>query len=497
VGSGILYAGMPANANTLSTAPANRNVREFLAICARHNVPYGDLSCLPVLLRELNANKHFAMHFWSAVAGMTEKHAAGTDAALAAIVEAVTGRTVGEAREAGPAHRILVERLGRMLNGQDLPADDLKEVAAGATPSPRLAELPQEHSHNTSFLEEEQVLPIRSGPRKPHRVEKRLATEREARSRMARPTPASGESPRLVLMPESDSVVAPAVPVQPAPVESKTRMVTPLISEEPVIPLRHQAGAVPLSSYADTTPRRSVAAGPMIGLLVAIFVAGSGYVILRHGGSEMWGRASTAMRAGYGSAISTWHTEPAQTAVPTAEPSAPTARPAVPADTPVPTALPANSTSAPPSASQPLPIDKPGVQAPPERIPGLTPSEKMAAAAASHQDRTPPSVIPIPDETGSAPVSVPEATMNAHLLVSRVPVLPDEVRQSGVSGVVRMQALINKSGYVSRLHVLEGPTELRHPALEAVTAWRYRPYLVDGQPVDVSTTISVDFSSLE
>ena len=87
--------------------------------------------------------------------------------------------------------------------------------------------------------------------------------------------------------------------------------------------------------------------------------------------------------------------------------------------------------------------------------------------------------------------------MNAHLLVSRVPVLPDEVRQSGVSGVVRMQALINKSGYVSRLHVLEGPTELRHPALEAVTAWRYRPYLVDGQPVDVSTTISVDFSSLE
>lgn len=87
--------------------------------------------------------------------------------------------------------------------------------------------------------------------------------------------------------------------------------------------------------------------------------------------------------------------------------------------------------------------------------------------------------------------------MNAHLIVSRVPVLPDDVRASGVTGVVRMQALINRAGYVSRLHVLQGATALRHPALEAVSAWRYRPYMVNGRAVDVETTITVDFSSLE
>jgi hypothetical protein len=477
---------MPANANPLQTAPASRNVREFLAVCARHNVPYGDLNCLPALLRELNANKHFAMHFWSAVAGMTEKHAAGTEAALAAIVEAVTGRTLVEVREAGPAHRILVERLERMLNGQDVPLEDLKEVAGRTAASPPLSELPQEHSHHASLQEEEQVLPIRNGRRKPSRVDKRIATKREPGTRIAPQAPVPGESPRLVLMPESNSDVASAVPERRTPGVSEARRTTPLLSEEPVIPLRHQAGAVPLSGYAETTPRRSVPAGLTIGVLVALFVAGSAYVILRNGGGEMWERARTAMRAGYGSAVSTWHTEPAQTALPT---------PVIPAPAAGATA---NSTPTPPIASQPSVIDRPAAQTTPtQHSLGLTPSEKMAAAAASHQDRTPPPVIPIPDETGSALLSVPEATMNAHLIASRVPVVPDEVRQNGISGVVRMQAFINKNGYISHLHVLEGPTELRHPALEAVAAWRYRPYIVNGQPVDVSTIISVDFSSLE
>src|SRR5436305_454815 len=133
---------MSANVNPPPTAPASRNVREFVAVCARHNVPYGELNCLPGLLRELGANKHFAMHFWAAVAGMTEKQSAGTDAVLSAIAEAVTGRTVDEIREAGPAHRILLEPLERMLNGQDVPGEDLKEVNQPVTPEPavKLAE---------------------------------------------------------------------------------------------------------------------------------------------------------------------------------------------------------------------------------------------------------------------------------------------------------------------------------------------------------------------
>jgi protein TonB len=120
----------------------------------------------------------------------------------------------------------------------------------------------------------------------------------------------------------------------------------------------------------------------------------------------------------------------------------------------------------------------------------------MAAIAAYNQQRNGAEPSAAPTYVAGGRVSVPEPTMDSYLVVSRVPVLPEEARQRGITGIVRMQATINRSGYVSRLHVLQGPTELRHPALEAASAWRYRPYLINGQPVDVTTTITVDFSSL-
>ena len=125
----------------------------------------------------------------------------------------------------------------------------------------------------------------------------------------------------------------------------------------------------------------------------------------------------------------------------------------------------------------------------------------MAAAAAYNQQREAGFAAGAPPAAGTPGtdglVQVPEAAMNAHLIVSRVPVIPDDARESGVTGIVRMQATINRNGYVQRLHVLQGPTQLRPAALAAVSAWRYRPYLVNGQPVNVMTTITIDFSSLE
>jgi len=476
---------MPANANPLPTAPASRNVREFLAVCARHNVPYGDLNCLSALLREVNTNKHFAMHFWSVVAGMTEKQAAGMDVVLGAIVEAVTGRTVDEVRQAGPAHRILLERLERMLNGQDVLAEDHGESSASAAINSDTKDLDERTLWPKPDLEEEQVLPIRRATVKPRRVPRRRPEpEHTPDARPGSRTPAPEESPRLVLMPEPEASIVEASAVEGIP---PRRRLNRLISEEPVIIARYPSGGVPLSGYAETAPRRTVSAGAVIGALVALFVAGGGYLILRNGGGEMWERARTAMQAGYGSAVSTWHGEPAQPEAQQTTTPAPT--------TPVPAAVPAQTSS---SNSKPPVVDRvtPPTTGPAPRA-ELTPFEKMAATAAANQDRTPPPVNPIPDETSGTAVAVPEATMNSHLIVSRVPVVPDEVRQNGISGVVRMQALINRNGYVSRLHVLQGATELRHPALEAVSAWRYRPYMVNGQPVDVATTITVDFSSLE
>jgi len=83
--------------------------------------------------------------------------------------------------------------------------------------------------------------------------------------------------------------------------------------------------------------------------------------------------------------------------------------------------------------------------------------------------------------------------MESRLVDSRVPAYPDSAKLAGVEGSVVMQAIISRDGRVKRLHVIEGDSRLRGPAVDAVYKWRYRPYLLDGQPVDVATTISVDF----
>lgn len=83
--------------------------------------------------------------------------------------------------------------------------------------------------------------------------------------------------------------------------------------------------------------------------------------------------------------------------------------------------------------------------------------------------------------------------MEANLIASRVPVYPEAAKSSRVSGHVVMQAIISKDGTVTGVHVTEGDSRLRAAAEEAVYKWRYRPYLLDGQPVEVTTTITVDF----
>jgi protein TonB len=86
--------------------------------------------------------------------------------------------------------------------------------------------------------------------------------------------------------------------------------------------------------------------------------------------------------------------------------------------------------------------------------------------------------------------------MSQYLVSSRVPVYPDAARADHIQGRVLLQAVINENGFVGHLHVLDGDPALRRAALDAVSTWHYRPYLVDGTPVAVTTTIPVDFSGL-
>jgi protein TonB len=59
---------------------------------------------------------------------------------------------------------------------------------------------------------------------------------------------------------------------------------------------------------------------------------------------------------------------------------------------------------------------------------------------------------------------------------------------------VVLQAVISKAGAIENLRVVSGSPMLQQAALEAVRQWRYRPYLLNGEPVEVETTIHVVFN---
>jgi protein TonB len=82
----------------------------------------------------------------------------------------------------------------------------------------------------------------------------------------------------------------------------------------------------------------------------------------------------------------------------------------------------------------------------------------------------------------------------ANLIEHIAPVYPRLAIQAHVQGVVVLEAVITTSGDVDSLRVVSGHPLLVQAALDAVRQWRYRPTLLNGQPVEVITTITVTFS---
>jgi peptidyl-prolyl cis-trans isomerase A (cyclophilin A) len=81
------------------------------------------------------------------------------------------------------------------------------------------------------------------------------------------------------------------------------------------------------------------------------------------------------------------------------------------------------------------------------------------------------------------------------MLVSKTPpVYPIDAKQAGVQGTVVLSAVIGRDGIIRDLQVVSGPDLLQQAALDAVKMWRYRPYLLNGQPVEVRTTINIIFT---
>jgi protein TonB len=74
-----------------------------------------------------------------------------------------------------------------------------------------------------------------------------------------------------------------------------------------------------------------------------------------------------------------------------------------------------------------------------------------------------------------------------------MPVYPPIAKATGMQGTVVLQATIARNGTIANLHVVSGSTMLQQAALDAVRNWLYRPYLLNGEPVEVETTVNVVF----
>jgi len=105
----------------------------------------------------------------------------------------------------------------------------------------------------------------------------------------------------------------------------------------------------------------------------------------------------------------------------------------------------------------------------------------------------------------SAPVSVPASApqpemlrvsqgVTQGLLLKRVqPVYPHAALQMRIGGSVQLQAVISKTGAISSVKLTSGDPILAKAAIEAVKQWKYKPYLLDGDAVEIQTQITVNF----
>ena len=113
---------------------------------------------------------------------------------------------------------------------------------------------------------------------------------------------------------------------------------------------------------------------------------------------------------------------------------------------------------------------------------------------------------PAPIETGrsasagnsqgatSQPVQLPQGALQ-NLLIRRVqPIYPQQAQRSGVQGSVTLSTLIGRDGRVQRVTLISGHPLLSGAATDAVKQWVYKPYIQHGEPLEVQTTIVVNFT---
>jgi protein TonB len=124
-------------------------------------------------------------------------------------------------------------------------------------------------------------------------------------------------------------------------------------------------------------------------------------------------------------------------------------------------------------------------------VPGGVPGGSMGGVIGSVLSSTP---VAVPKIATPQRVRV-SSGVSTGLLVRKVPpAYPPLARQARIQGVVILQAQISKEGNIENLQLISGHPMLAPAAIEAVKQWKYRPYLLNGEPVEVDTQVQVNFT---
>jgi periplasmic protein TonB len=104
------------------------------------------------------------------------------------------------------------------------------------------------------------------------------------------------------------------------------------------------------------------------------------------------------------------------------------------------------------------------------------------------------SIVPPPPPVPSVHPPRVSRMMEGNLIYRVQPQYPQLARQARVQGIVVLRAMISREGKIENLQVVSGHPLLVKSAIDAVLQWRYRPYYLNNEPVEVETQVTVNFT---
>jgi protein TonB len=149
--------------------------------------------------------------------------------------------------------------------------------------------------------------------------------------------------------------------------------------------------------------------------------------------------------------------------------------------------------------AEPRLIVKSGLGAKPTPKPESAP-DVAAPSIGMNEDQSAISSIVQSTPVAVPKVAAPQQTLRVSqgvtqgLLTKRVqPIYPQQAMQMHIQGAVQVLATISKEGRITNVKILAGDPILARAAADAVSQWRYKPYFLNGEPVEIQTQIAVNF----